>query len=389
MRRRIAEILTALLIAVIIYLICDVVFGIIKPVKPYASGIDRLTAKAYSTEPYFSEEFLSESFTQPGGWTSPEGTRLIFPQEFHGKFFNVDILPPVNATYRRTINEISSEIPETRNQNDLKKILILGGSSVYGAEVPDNLTIASILAKKLKTDRAQERYFILSAGVTSANSAQELERLKYELERGLRPDIVIIYDGVNDVTEGIYFGDPDGVMFSYNKRNKIKELIKKIFPLNVYRYFQKKSEAATKRKVPDYMENMKLLESLAYRTKDNYKNNILRINEMAAIYNFKLIVILQPNIYSLDKLNNREYISEIEKIVDHKTPKIREAFLIGYPLLKKVISEIKANGIAAYDISQIFNSVNADIYLDYCHVNSVGNRIIAEFMEKIILGSGG
>ncbi len=218
MRKTILGTCAALLFAVTLYVILDVSFGIIKPLKPYASSPERLTARAYVNEPYFSEEFLIESFVQPGGWISPEGTKLIFPQEFHGKFINVDILPPVNAPYRRTINDIPAEILKRENKDNFKKILILGGSTTYCGQVPDSYTIASNLAKNLKTAPTQEKYFILNAGVTSANSSQEIERLTYELDRGLRPDMVIIYDGVNDITQGIYFGDPDGVMFSHNRK---------------------------------------------------------------------------------------------------------------------------------------------------------------------------
>ncbi len=386
MRKKIVEVCAVFLVAIIIYVVFDGVFGIIKPLKPYLSAPERLTAKAYLNEPYFSEEFLIESFVQPGEWTSPEGTKLIFPGEFHGKFFNVDTLPPVNATYRRTINEIAAGTLDRSNQKDLKKILILGGSTVYCSEVPDSLTIASILARRLTTERAQERYFILNAGVTSANSAQELERLRYELDRGLRPDIVFIYNGINDVTQGIYFGDPDGVMFSDNKRNKIKEIVKKVLPLNFYRYYRMKSEAEGQRKVPAHMNDMKLIESLAYRTEENYKKNILNIKKLADLYNFKLIIILQSTIYSLDPSNNRESIAEIKRFADLRTPRLDVAFSIGYPLLRKAISEMKANKLEVYDISQIFNSVDADIFLDSFHINSSGNKIIAEFMEKIILG---
>jgi lysophospholipase L1-like esterase len=227
-------------------------------------------------------------------------------------------------------------------------------------------------------------YFILNAGVTSANSSQELERLKYELDRGIRPDIVIVYDGINDITQGIYFGDPDGVMFSYDKRNKIKEIIKKVLPLNVYNHFRKESEAEAQRTAPNYIKNMKLLESLAYRTTQDYKKNILKMNKIALSHNFRLIIMLQPNIFELNPSNERESIVEIKRLTDVRTPKIDLAFSVGYPLLRKAISEIRANGVESYDISRIFNSVNADIFLDMTHVNSGGNKIIAESMEKII-----
>jgi len=43
----------------------------------------------YSEAAYFSQEFISESFHQPDGWQYPEGTRLIIPNDYRGKYFNV------------------------------------------------------------------------------------------------------------------------------------------------------------------------------------------------------------------------------------------------------------------------------------------------------------
>jgi hypothetical protein len=45
----------------------DAVFGIIKLLKPYASNPERLTTKAYLTEPFLSEEFFyRELYTTRG-----------------------------------------------------------------------------------------------------------------------------------------------------------------------------------------------------------------------------------------------------------------------------------------------------------------------------------
>src|SRR5262245_26253949 len=38
----------------------------------------------YKDAPYFSRAFVHESQTQPGGWTTPDGTRLVLPNDFTG-----------------------------------------------------------------------------------------------------------------------------------------------------------------------------------------------------------------------------------------------------------------------------------------------------------------
>ena len=61
------------------YWLVDAVFGHFFSPSPYAGSPERLTAVAYRNEPYFSEGFLQESFTQPGQWDTLPGTRLVFP----------------------------------------------------------------------------------------------------------------------------------------------------------------------------------------------------------------------------------------------------------------------------------------------------------------------
>lgn len=84
-------------------------------------------------EPYKdSEYFYDEFFDQPGKWINPEGTRIIYPSNYKGKHFNV----------------VDNKRATTNHPDNLKnEIYLFGGSTVYGGEVPDSLTIASHLQR--------------------------------------------------------------------------------------------------------------------------------------------------------------------------------------------------------------------------------------------------
>ena len=197
-----------LIITFVMYLVIDLISFMFFPFKSYQSHLGRLTSPSYINEPYFSEKFLTESFIQPNGWVTPKNTKLLFPDEFHGKYFNVDKINPVKSTYRRTINKYK--------QNDnVAIVLLLGGSTVYNSEVPDEFTIASIISEKINAS-SPNNFLFFNAGVTSVNSLQEVARLKYELAGGLNPEIVIVFNGVNDIIQGVYCGNPEGVMFPYS-----------------------------------------------------------------------------------------------------------------------------------------------------------------------------
>jgi len=83
-------------------------------------------------------------------------------------------------------------------------VLLLGGSTVYGPEVPDDQTLASQLSARLNELDPGHSYAVYNAGVFAADSLQERDRLAYEFDRGLKPDIVISFGGGMDIVDGVY-----------------------------------------------------------------------------------------------------------------------------------------------------------------------------------------
>jgi len=376
-----------LAIAAALYVFIDKTYGLFYPPRPYDNYSERLTSPSYVKEPYFSESFLAESFTQPGGWLTPENTRLVWPKQFHGKYFNIDQDTRTSATYRRTINT-------SAQSEDTITILLLGGSALYGSEVPDEYTIASQLSKILN-QKHEQRYYIINAGVTSVNTSQELERLQYELQHGLRPHIVLSYNGVNDVYQGIYTNNPDGVIFSAAQKkaaehptnNHIFPRIKNVIPLNIYSALQARAVRENSRIAPKHMEDAAAIASVGKRTRDKYVQNVLAMQRLSREFHFIFFSMLQPTVFAVGaKTNNQDDvdIGFAQELARKQTPKLEVAFEVGYPLLKEAIKALRKQGIHAYDLSEILNSKREPIYFDFCHINSHGNEIIATAMEVIL-----
>ena len=88
-----------------------------------------------------------------------------------------------------------------------KLAVMLGGSSAFGHYSSSNdTTITSYL------NRLQDEYFFLNAGVPSWNSTQELIRLTFEIA-GLKPALVIAYDGANDAELATLFSPRTGLAY--------------------------------------------------------------------------------------------------------------------------------------------------------------------------------
>lgn len=395
--------LVVAVITLLLYVVVDTTFGFFYAPKPYDSHPERLHSPSYLNEPYFSEQFLSESFTQPGGWITPEDTRLVLPKEFHGKYFNVDILKPTNLPYRRTINpNIDSE--------DVATILLLGGSTVYNSEVPDELTVASQLSAIL-TGWQGRKYATINAGVTSVVSMQEIERLKMELRGGLKPNIVISYGGLNDVLQGVYLGNPDGVMFEHSRRaqtldeNSLKNRLKALMPdrlieilkktvatvslEHIYRALMAKRKNEGPRETPGHMRDEERIRSLVQRTKAQYIENMLEGHNIAKRGGFQFIAVVQPHIYSAQHENNFADIRLVAELDSRRLPLLDVAFNRATPSMQEAVNELRDQGVAAYDCSKIFLSKTGNIFLDSHHVNATGNKLIACALASLVVERSG
>jgi len=91
-------------------------------------------------------------------------------------------------------DELSLEKP-----NGVYRIVVLGGSSTYDVSIKDNAkTFTAQLEKLLKEDYGYENVQVINAGVPGYNSWEMLVNLEFRV-LDLDPDLVIIYEGTNDV----------------------------------------------------------------------------------------------------------------------------------------------------------------------------------------------
>ena len=165
-----------------------------------AAPIDPAAIPGLSGLPYAARDFMIEAGSTVDT-VAVSGAGILTPKAFGGTFFNVDRLPLTDLLYRRTLNPAPAKQPGVI-------VLLLGGGAVFGADAPDDLTIPSLLSRRLNGDDPSRSYVVLNAGTFGANSTMERERLQSEIAHGLKPGIVIVMDGEPDLVGGIYLGAP-------------------------------------------------------------------------------------------------------------------------------------------------------------------------------------
>lgn len=150
-----------------------------------------------------------------------------------GKYVNVD-----EAGYRLTSN-----VPE----NVKYLIFMLGGSTTFGYNVADNQTIASYLQRKINEKYKYGLFGVRNYGRGYYYSEQEFILLLQLIKQGMRPAIVIFFDGLNEGHKYPYYTDEIRVLFDrnqnkhniYSKRDRFLALIKDLPIVRAIKYVTK------------------------------------------------------------------------------------------------------------------------------------------------------
>ena len=169
------------------------------PIDPRAS------TEIYADQPWAVDYFRENRQVRMARWHSYVYWRHA---PFEGAYINID-----EQGIRRTWTD-----PQLREDADAPLIYVFGGSTVWGEGARDDHTVPSCLAKLL-AERG-ERARVVNFGQSGYVSTQEVIALMRSLQRGETPDLVIFYDGFNDVTSS-YFSRQAGL--PQNEPNRVAE----------------------------------------------------------------------------------------------------------------------------------------------------------------------
>ena len=256
-----------------------------------------------------------------------------------------------------------------KKSNNKNNIFFFGGSTTLGTGVKFDQTISSHFSN------LDHKFQPVNFGEHSYVSGQSLNRL-IEINNEIKQnDIVIFYEGVNDVIHSCQKNNS----FGHSRVAQINELIKNEnrvlynFLKKYLSYFQNLNSFNLINGVSKKLFNY----DLKYQyMKDNYfcddknnaeivANNIVRHWKTAEVLSknrgAKFYAFLQPSPYTADFEVNQAVRATWKKSFDDVYPIIR--------------SKIK-NRKNFFDISKILQK---DYYLDWCcHLSSEGNKFIAE-----------
>lgn len=282
-----------------------------------------------------------------------------------------------------------------------KRVFVTGGSTAWGAGV-DQTKLYTKVAEDFINKNKNESIKVISAGVGGYVSTHEILRFHYYI-RPLKPDIWVMLTGWNDVYTGYrgleYVLSPDMMNLKdafYRSRNyniywkeKFIEEENLIFPPAWGDYFFKTQA---------FIE--KLIYKINYARSTNKINiekfsqdkivdlvisNIRNAALIAKDNNIKLIVILQPSIYSTNKKLSK-FEHDILQSSRQSYPGLSEYFKYSYEEIDKKLKLLSTSE----NLFEYFNSDNAisnekqSVFADACHLGDRGNRLLGQFLGRII-----
>lgn len=268
------------------------------------------------------------------------------------------------------INSLGLRGDEIQDKQDgVTRILMLGGSTTFGwYALDDQSTIPAYLEKKLNENG---KFEVINGGHLNGASFFEtnlLERLSV-----LEPDIVIVYDGYNDITTPLPSKTPDDKIkiqmlikqfdsYTYTPR-AVEKIIHEIQTKTVRQFSDKLNTLTEHYTEKDYVTRADLWEKRWSETCDKFSE-------------LKIFVFLQPILGSSDRI-----MTEYEIGLLHKNAQRDVSY---YQLFRDKIPAIDSHCTKAVDISDAFDDINHPMFSDLVHTGSHANELIADRILKEI-----
>ena len=212
-----------------------------------------------------------------------------------------------------------TEFSEIKPPN-MYRIFMVGGSTMFGSgESSGETTIPAILQKMFDSDNFVQKIEVINAGISGGNSNSELSLIHEKLVT-FSPDLVIVYDGWNDLRADYAVG--------YTK------------------------------------------DAWEFMCKIGNKNN------------FDVIVTLQPIAgFGNKKLTQQELVNSFTGEGHHGFQLI--AAKSTYDYMGRELLSLQGN-CNVVDLRGTFDDVSGPIYWDQGHISDAGNLILAEKFHEII-----
>ncbi len=270
---------------------------------------------------------------------------------------------------------------------DSYNVLMFGGSTVWGDGVPDWGTVPAYVQSQLSA-RRKEPVCVRNFGQPGWVSTQGVIELLRQLQTGKIPNLVIFYDGVNDIgvasDEGAAGGHESISLVARKLQRDVDSypLIQAIVQTNSFRLFERFVPTLSRlREWPGYyLKSTYDPEVFAGAITQTYLTNCRAIKALARDFGFVYAFFWQPTLgYGNKPLTAEEKQLLQEPEVDGA--ETNELFKAVYPK----VQELTRSHDRLFYIADIFAHSPERIYLNDAHLTHTGNEIVARRMVGTLM----
>ena len=287
-------------------------------------------------------------------------------------------------------NRVTWNKPSRPGRNGRTPLIVFtfGGSTMWGYGVRDDHTLASLISRYLggQTDYDVR---VFNYGQLGYVSTQEVLLLYELLSQGLRPNVVVFYDGINDTfaayQEGIAGLTQNEFLrvreFNLGNRSRRKTLYLTalrtlLFNTNVARLSRliagknpdlEIRDTGDARQILSYLApGPEAAEVLEHDVVKRYLFNKQIVEMLGKEFGFRCLFYWQPTIFFKNKLapHERSFLGD---------PAVRKFFLATY---RDMAAAASGNGVR--DLSGIFTDKDDVYFTDTWHPTESGNETIAQ-----------
>ena len=343
-----------------IELIASAIFQADVLLNPTPDDAERMAAQPYYDTISWSDSYWEE-FERLGLRYAPY---VVWQRRaFHGTQININ---------ENGIRDTPGSNCEIENAY---RVFMFGGSTIWGTGSPDSATIPAFIQQALNqhTERA---VCVINFGETAYVAGQGVIRLIQELHAENIPDLVIFYDGINDVFAA-YQSHQTGVHMNMaqissrfeNRRPTLSNVIENFQSIELMRKAFSGDDITGTTYAYD--------EAFAAEIVRDYLNYQRVVNALAVEYDFEVQFFWQPVIFTGDKpLTSDEKIIRREQ--EARSPGVEKLYQDAVAFADSVDNN------RFHVIADTFDSQSQQIWIDFSHVTPEGNRLVAARMLEFI-----
>jgi lysophospholipase L1-like esterase len=260
-----------------------------------------------------------------------------------------------------------------------RRVVVLGGSAVFGSGASSDAATFPARLQTVLHARGGRDVDVVNGGAPAYVSGQELARLVWEIV-DLEPDVVIVYDGFNDLNSPLLFDPRPGYPrnFAWLEKTAHFNSLRNLLTYRLQPALQSSGVGFWARRLRGARDDIvATAPAVDADIIDTYRRNLDRMMSVRQARGIRAVCVFQPTLLARQRRTAAE--EALVAYMERRHPGYAARF---GRLLPRAVEAMRgvaaARGVPFVDLSGLFDASSETIFIDTAHVTDRGNALIAE-----------